>query len=193
MEIKPVIISNTACGAFVAEPKVFGDSRGYFVETYREEAFAPIGINTAFVQDNESFTAACGTLRGIHFQKDPWAQAKLVRVAHGAVMDIAVDLRRGSPTYMKWAAVELSAENKRMLYIPRGFGHAFLTLTDDVLFIYKADNYYNRECDRSIRYNDPDINVAWTGLLPCGMTEPILSDKDRNAPFLRDSDCDFVF
>ena len=145
------------------------------------------------MQDNESFTALRGTLRGIHFQRDPWAQAKIVRVARGAVMDVAVDLRRGSPTYKKWAAVELSEDNKHMLYIPRGFGHAFVTLTDDVLFIYKTDNYYNRESDRSVRYDDPDIGIDWRAFLPEGMDEPILSQKDRLAPYLAESDCGFVF
>ena len=193
MEYIPVEFEGRNVGVYLIKPKVFGDHRGYFVETYRENELAALGINTAFVQDNESFTAARGTLRGIHFQLDPMAQGKLVRVAHGAVIDVAVDLRRGSPTYKKWAAVELSAENKHMLYIPRGFGHGFLSLTDDVLFIYKIDNYYCRECDRSVKYNDPEIGVDWQSLLPEGMDEPILSDKDKNAPLLKDSDCNFVF
>lgn len=193
MIITPVLIEGHATGAYIIEPKVFGDHRGYFLETYREEEFIGLGINTAFVQDNESFTAERGTLRGIHFQKDPWAQAKIVRVAHGSVMDVAVDLRRGSPTYLKYAAFELSAENKRMLYIPRGFGHAFLSLTDDVLFIYKTDNYYNSESDRSVCYRDPAIGINWASLLPDGMDEPILSQKDKNAPVLSQSDCDFIY
>ena len=193
MLIEPVKIQSRPTGAYLITPKVFGDSRGYFLETYREEELSCLGISTAFVQDNESFTASKGTLRGIHFQVDPWAQAKIVRVARGAVMDIAVDLRQGSPTYLEHAALELSAENKRMLYIPRGFGHAFLTLTDDVLFIYKTDNYYNRESDRSVYYRDPAFGIDWAGLLPPGMEEPILSEKDRNAPLIKNSDCNFVF
>ena len=180
-------------GVFILEPQVFGDHRGWFMESWSEKNLEDIGLKVNFVQDNQSFTAKKGTLRGIHFQLDPMAQGKLVRVAHGAVIDVAVDLRRGSPTYKKWAAVELSAENKHMLYIPRGFGHGFLSLTDDVLFIYKIDNYYNRECDRSVKYNDPEIGVDWQSLLPEGMDEPILSDKDKNAPLLKDSDCNFVF
>ena len=192
-DINPVLLGGKEAGLFLIVPKVFGDHRGYFLETYREADLAALGINTAFVQDNESFTAARGTLRGIHFQLDPHAQAKIVRVAHGAVMDVAVDLRRGSPTYKKWAAVELSAENKHMLYIPRGFGHAFLSLTDDVLFIYKTDNYYDRESDRSVKFDDPDIGVDWQSLLPEGVTRPILSDKDRMAPVLAESDCNFIF
>ena len=193
INLKPVLLNGREAGVYLAEPEVFGDHRGYFMETYRESAFADLGINTAFVQDNESFTAQAGTLRGIHFQNSPCAQAKIVRVAHGAIMDVAVDLRRGSPTYKQWAAVELSAQNKRMLYIPRGFGHAFLSLTDDVLFIYKIDNYYDRESDRSIRYDDPDIGIDWRSLLPEGMTEPILSAKDKNAPLLCESDCNFYY
>ena len=119
-------------GVVIVEPAVHGDQRGYFMETYNKQAFADIGITTEFVQDNQSFTATKGVLRGIHFQNAPMAQAKLVRVTRGAVMDVAVDLRKGSPTYRQWVAVELSAENKRMLFIPRGFGHGFNTLTDDV-------------------------------------------------------------
>jgi len=193
LDITPVLLDGREAGVYLIVPKVFGDHRGYFLETYREAELAALGINTAFVQDNESFTASRGTLRGIHFQLDPHAQAKIVRVAHGAVMDVAVDLRRGSPTYKKWAAVELSAENKHMLYIPRGFGHAFLSLTDDVLFIYKTDNYYDRESDRSVKFDDPDIGVDWQSLLPEGVMQPILSEKDRLAPVLAESDCNFIF
>jgi len=174
-------------GVCIIEPVVHGDHRGYFMETYSTKTFADIGINTVFVQDNQSFTAQKGTLRGIHFQNDPMAQAKLVRVTKGAVLDVAVDLRKGSPTYKQWVGVELSAENKRMLYIPRGFGHGFLTLTDDVEFCYKVDNLYSRECDRGIRFSDPAISVNW------GIEEPILSAKDMNSPMLSDSDCNFIF
>lgn len=184
-------INGQISDVLVVEPAVFGDMRGYFMETYSKRDFAAVGINAEFVQDNESFTATQGTLRGIHFQNAPSAQAKLVRVAHGAVMDIAVDLRRGSPTYLGWCACELSAENKRMLYIPQGFGHAFLTLTDNVLFIYKADSFYNKASDRTIRYDDPQIDIDWHGLR--GTTAPILSDKDANAPLYCNSDCNFIY
>ena len=129
-------------GVCIVEPQAYGDHRGYFMETYSTRAFEQIGITAVFVQDNQSFTAQKGTLRGIHFQNAPMAQAKLVRVTRGAVMDVAVDLRRGSPTYRQWVAVELSAGNKRMLYLPRGFGHGFRTLPDDVEFSYKVDNLY---------------------------------------------------
>ena len=175
-------------GVYIVEPQVFGDQRGYFMETYNQKAFADIGITAEFVQDNQSFTATKGVLRGIHFQNAPMAQAKLVRVTRGAVMDVAVDLRRGSPTYKQWVAVELSAENKRMLFIPRGFGHGFKTLTDDVEFCYKVDNLYSRECDRGIRFNDPAIGVDWGEV-----TESLLSQKDTTAPLLEDSDCNFVY
>lgn len=175
-------------GVYIVEPVVHGDHRGYFMETYSTKAFADIGINNVFVQDNQSFTASKGTLRGIHFQNAPMAQAKLVRVTKGAVLDVAVDLRKGSPTYKQWVAVELSAENKRMLMIPRGFGHGFRALTNDVEFCYKVDNLYSRECDRAIRYNDPSIGVEWGEVF-----EENLSQKDITAPLLIDSDCNFVY
>ena len=174
-------------GVCIVEPQVFGDHRGYFMETYSTKAFEEIGITAAFVQDNQSYTAQRGTLRGVHFQNAPMAQAKLVRVTKGAVLDVAVDLRKGSPTYKQWVAVELTAENKRMLFIPRGFGHGFVTLTEDVEFCYKVDNLYSKECDRGIRFNDPTIGVDW------GIADPILSQKDTTNPMLDDSDCNFVY
>ena len=173
-------------GVFIIEPQVFGDHRGYFMETYSTLSFADIDILNTFVQDNQSFTAQKGTLRGIHFQNVPMAQAKLVRVTSGVALDVAVDLRKGSPFYLHWVGVELSAENKRMLFIPRGFGHGFLTLSDDVEFFYKTDNLYNMECDRCIRFDDPDIGVDW------GITEPILSKRDAAAPLFKDSGCNFI-
>ena len=175
-------------GVYVIEPQVFGDARGYFMETWSTRNFEELGLHYDFVQDNQSYSAQKGILRGIHFQKDPWSQAKLVRVNRGAVMDVAVDLRKGSPTYKKWVAVELSAENKRMLMIPRGFGHGFKTLTDDVEFIYKVDNLYNKECDRGIRFDDPEIGVDWGEV-----RRELLSAKDTSSPLLRDSDCNFVW
>lgn len=174
-------------GVLIIEPQIFGDHRGYFMETYSTKAFHDLGIDCVFVQDNQSFTAQIGTLRGIHFQNAPMSQAKLVRVTRGAVMDVAVDLRRGSPTYLKWISAELSAENKRMLFIPRGFGHGFVTLTNDVEFVYKVDNLYSMECDRGIRFDDPSVGVEW------GILNPILSQKDTTSPMLSDSDCNFVF
>ena len=175
-------------GVCIIEPDVHGDARGYFMETYSTRNFAAIGIDTVFVQDNQSFSSQKGILRGINFQNNPMAQAKLVRVTKGAVLDVAVDLRKGSPTYKQWVAVELSAENKRMLFIPRGFGHGFRTLTDDVEFCYKVDNLYSKECDRGIRYNDPAIGVDWGEV-----NESLLSAKDTTSPLLADSDCNFAF
>ena len=175
-------------GVCIVEPMVHGDQRGYFMETYNRQAFADIGITAEFVQDNQSYTASRGVLRGIHFQNAPMAQAKLVRVTRGAVLDVAVDLRKGSPTYRQWVTVELSAENKRMFFIPRGFGHGFVTLTDDVEFCYKVDNLYSKECDRGIRYNDPTIGVDWGEVNPA-----LLSQKDTTSPLLDDSDCNFVY
>lgn len=180
-------IATSLPDVWILEPKVFGDYRGYFMETYNRETFASLGIHNDWVQDNQSFTQKKGTLRGIHFQMDPMAQCKIVRVTRGAVKDLAVDLRKGSPTYKKWVLVELSAENKRMLYIPRGFGHGFVTLTDDVEFVYKVDNLYSKECDRSIRYDDPEIGVNWE------IENPIRSEKDLAAPFLKDSDVNFIY
>lgn len=169
----------------IIEPDVFGDHRGYFLETWSAAKYE--SLNFEPVQDNESFTAKKGTLRGLHFQQTPKAQAKIVRVIQGAVLDVAVDLRKGSPTYLQWVAVELSAENKRQFFIPRGFAHGFLTLTDDVTFCYKVDNLYAKDCDRSVRFDDPQIGVDW------GITDPILSQKDLDAPWLKDSDCNFVY
>jgi len=171
----------------ILEPTLFTDTRGYFMETWSASMLEQLGITWQFVQDNQSFTANKGTLRGLHFQNDPMAQCKLTRVIHGAVLDVAVDLRRGSPYYLKWVGVELSAENKLQLFIPRGFAHGFLTLTDEVEFVYKVDRYYSKEHDRSIRFDDPLIGIDW------GITTPILSDKDQAAPLLSDSDCNFVY
>lgn len=174
-------------GVYILEPRVFGDHRGWFMETYSHKLFEEMGIEREWVQDNHSFTAKKGTLRGIHFQNDPAAQCKLVRALRGVILDVAVDLRKGSPSYRKWIGVELSEENKRMLYIPRGFGHGFVTLTDDVEFSYKVDNLYCPEQDRGIRFDDPEIGVEW------GVREPILSEKDLRAPHLSESDCNFTY
>ena len=178
-------IETTLPGVFIIEPQAFGDHRGWFMESWSKKKLDDLGINVDFVQDNQSYTANKGTLRGIHFQQYPMAQSKLVRVVRGAVLDVAVDLRKESPTYKQWVVVELSADNKRQLFIPQGFGHAFLTLTDNVEFLYKCDNLYSKECDRSIRFDDPELNIEW------GINDPVISDKDARAPFLKDSDCNF--
>lgn len=174
-------------GVCIIEPQVFMDNRGWFVETYAANKFSEIGIDSVFVQDNQSLSAEKGTLRGLHFQNNPMAQTKLVRCTRGKILDIAVDIRKGSPYYGQWVSVELTSDNFRQLYIPKGFAHAFLTLTDDVEVQYKVDNYYSKECDRGIRYNDPDIGVDW------GDITPILSHKDQISPMLKDSDCNFNY
>lgn len=179
-------------GVVILEPQVFGDHRGWFMESWSDKNMEDVGIKVRFVQDNQSFTAKKGTLRGIHFQQNPMAQAKLVRVIRGAVVDVAVDLRKGSPTFGLWTSVKLSAENKRQFFLPQGFGHAFLTLTDDVEFCYKCDNLYRKECDRNIRWDDPLINVDWRSLGLIG-DMPVLSDKDATAPLLEESDCNYVY
>ena len=167
-------------GVVIIEPDVFGDNRGFFMESWNKKKMAEAGLDYDFVQDNHSKSTVKGTLRGIHFQKGDKAQAKLVRCVKGAVLDVAVDLRRNSPTFKQWVGVELSEENKKQLLIPRGFGHGFVTLTDDVEFLYKADNYYAPEADAGIRWNDPDIGVEW------GVENPILSEKDKKNPFLQE-------
>ena len=167
-------------GVVIITPDVFGDHRGFFMESWSEHKMEEAGLRYNFVQDNHSMSSVKGTLRGIHFQKGDKAQAKLVRCVKGAVLDVAVDLRHESTTYKQWIAVELSAENKKQLMIPRGFGHGFVTLTDEVEFLYKADNYYAPEADGGIRWNDSEIGVDW------GVENPILSAKDEKNPFLKD-------
>ena len=177
---------NTAIdGVIIVEPEVHGDSRGFFLESWSRRDFEQAGLHYDFVQDNHSFTALKGTLRGIHFQRGEWSQAKLVRCVRGVVLDVAVDLRPESPTYKQWVAVELSAENKRQLLIPRRFGHGFVTLTDDVEFLYKADNFYAPGHEGGIRWNDPELQIDW------GVENPVLSAKDQISPFLKDAVTDF--
>ncbi|MGI6298581.1 MAG: dTDP-4-dehydrorhamnose 3,5-epimerase [Saccharofermentanales bacterium] len=175
-------------GVIILEPKVFGDNRGWFSESYSRRTLLDNGINIEFIQDNHSFSAIKGTLRGLHFQNEPEAQSKLVRCTRGRILDVAVDIRNGSPTYRKWIAAELSDENHRQLLIPKGFAHAFLTLTDNVEVQYKVDAYYSPENDRSIRFDDPEIGIDWGGEVT-----PILSEKDLKAPLLRDCDCSFKY
>lgn len=176
------VIKTELEGVLILEPDVHGDHRGFFLESWSRRNMEKAGLYYDFVQDNHSLSTQKGTLRGIHFQRGDTAQAKLVRCVRGAVLDVAVDLRPASPTYKRWAAIELSAENKKQFLIPRGFGHAFLTLTDNVEFLYKADNCYAPEAEAGIRWNDPEIGIDWP------VTTPILSQKDADAPFLRDTD-----
>lgn len=172
-------------GLIVIEPDVHGDHRGWFMETYSKPKFEALGITCEFVQDNQSYSAQKGTLRGLHFQMPPMAQSKLLRCTRGKILDVAVDIRKASPTYKKWYAVELSAENKKQFFMPKGMAHGFLTLSDDVEVQYKVDEVYSYECDRSIRFDDPAIGVDW------GIGNPILSEKDLSAPLLVDSDAEF--
>ncbi|MBC2582729.1 dTDP-4-dehydrorhamnose 3,5-epimerase [Clostridium sp. DJ247] len=179
-------------GVYIIEPKVFGDNRGYFMETYNKEQFDKAAFNMTFVQDNESKSSK-GVLRGLHFQKKH-SQGKLVRVTKGEVFDVAVDLRKGSPTYGKWESVVLSEENKKQFYIPEGFAHGFLVLSEEAVFNYKCTNFYSPEYDGGVMWNDPDINIKW----PLdGIGNVLLSEKDKIHPNLKDLDLseyeDFIF
>ncbi|WP_068675271.1 dTDP-4-dehydrorhamnose 3,5-epimerase [Oceanobacillus sp. Castelsardo] len=181
------VINSRLKEVFVIEPKVYGDHRGWFTETYSKKVLEDYGINTEFVQDNHSFSAKKGTLRGLHYQMDPKAQAKLVRCTKGAIFDVAVDIRKGSPTYGEWFGIELSAENKKQLFVPKGFAHGFMTLTDNVEVQYKVDENYSPENERSILWNDPVIGIKW----PMNI-KPVLSVKDDAAPLLDDADNNFM-
>jgi dTDP-4-dehydrorhamnose 3,5-epimerase len=173
-------------GLLIIKPDVYEDARGYFFESYNREVFLKHGLDLNFVQDNESKSKK-GVLRGMHFQHPPFAQGKLVRVMRGRVLDVAVDIRKGSPTYGKWHSVELSGENKRMYWIPAGFAHGFLTLEDDTVFFYKCTNVYNKEAEGCIRWNDPDLNIDW------GLADPIVSDRDNKAPLFGEVNSLFYF
>ena len=168
------------------EAKSFPDDRGYFKETYKKSIFYENGINTIFVQDNFSHSSK-GALRGLHYQKDPMAQAKLVNVTQGEIFDVAVDIRKNSPTYGKWVGEILSQKNHKMLYVPEGFAHGFLTLSEKVDVLYKVNNEYSPENDRGIIWNDPQIGISWP------IESPILSEKDTKQPLLQNADNDFVF
>ena len=165
---------------WVIEPKVYGDYRGYFVETFRQDKFEDaLGHKVNFIQDNESKSSK-GVLRGLHFQLPPHAQSKLVRVIEGAVLDVAVDIRKGSPSFGQHVAVELSDDNKKQMFIPRGFAHGFVVLTDTATFAYKVDNYYSPECDRGLAFDDIDLNIDWQ----LTKQQLLLSDKDTQQPTL---------
>lgn len=167
------------------EPKAFEDERGFFVEYYKKSEFVANGIDVDFVQDNHSRSTK-GVLRGLHYQLNPNAQGKLVRCIKGEILDVAVDIRKGSPTFGKWVAEKLTAENKRMLYIPEGFAHGFYSISDVVEITYKVTAEYAPESDRSIRWDDPQIDIAWSELID--LSDVVLSDKDMNAASLKDAD-----
>ncbi len=177
-------IRTTIEDVIIIDPKVHGDDRGYFVETFRQDKLEDfLGFKIDFCQDNESKSSK-GVLRGLHYQLAPAAQTKLVRVIKGRVLDVAVDIRDGSPTLGQYVAVELSEENKRQLFVPRGFAHAFVVLEDDTVFAYKVDNYYSPENDRGIAFDDPDIAIEW----PLEKSLLNLSDKDTKQPKLKEAD-----
>ncbi len=167
-------------GAFVIEPDVYKDNRGFFLELYNRKVFEEHRISPDFFQDNYSFSQKKGVLRGLHFQYPPHFQAKLVMVMCGAIHDVIVDLRKGSPKYGKWIAIELSNSPFRMIYVPRGFAHGFCTLTDNAHVLYKVDSLYNPGADGGVRWDDPDLDIRWP------VSEPILSEKDKELPFLKD-------
>ena len=176
-------------GVDILIPRRFGDARGWFSETFYARSMTALGLPADFVQDNQSFSAARGTLRGLHYQRPPHAQDKLVRCTRGAIRDVAVDIRRGSPTWGRWVAVELTAENGWQLLVPKGFLHGFVTLTDDCEVQYKCTDFYAPDCDGAVRWDDPDLAIDW-GL---GDLAPTLSAKDAVAPLLRDFDSPFVW
>ncbi|RKE98825.1 dTDP-4-dehydrorhamnose 3,5-epimerase [Ichthyenterobacterium magnum] len=170
-------------GCFILEPNIFEDARGYFFETFNQNNFSKLtGINTNFVQDNESFSSK-GVLRGLHYQTGKFAQAKLVRVIKGKVLDVAVDIRKNSPTFGEYISVELSEKNKTQLFVPRGFAHGFVVLENNTIFSYKCDNFYNKSSEGGILYNDPSLNINW-GL---SQNEVLVSDKDKILPLLKDT------
>lgn len=171
----------------IITPRRFGDARGWFMETFNAPRMAEAGISLNWVQDNQSFSAAKGTLRGLHYQRSPHAQDKLVRCSRGALLDVAVDFRAGSPTFGKWVSVELTAENGRQLLVPKGFLHGFVTLTDDTEVQYKCTDVYAPDCDGAVRWDDPELGIDW------GTTAPILSDKDAKAPLLKDAPRPFTW
>ena len=175
------IIKTEIEGLIIIEPRIFKDARGYFFESFSQREFEKKICQTTFVQDNESYSCY-GVVRGLHFQQAPFSQAKLVRVVKGAVLDVAVDIREGSPTYGQHAAIELTEENHRQLFIPRGFAHGFAVLSDEVIFQYKCDNYYAPQSERGIAWNDPALNIDWR--IPADKI--ILSEKDTKYPLLKD-------
>ncbi|MCL6443210.1 MAG: dTDP-4-dehydrorhamnose 3,5-epimerase [Alicyclobacillus sp.] len=172
-------------GVFMIEPDVFGDERGFFTESYTKEKFEALGITDDFIQDNHSFSAPAGTLRGLHYQLQPAAQTKLVRVVQGAIYDVVVDIRKGSPTFGKWVSVILTGWNHRQLYVPKGFAHGFCTLVPDTHVMHKVDAYYSPEHDRGIRWDDPALGIPWP------MTNVVLSEMDKRHPVLAEAEMNF--
>ncbi|MBY0009532.1 dTDP-4-dehydrorhamnose 3,5-epimerase [Paenibacillus typhae] len=172
-------------GAAILEPVVHGDNRGFFMESYNEEVMQKAGVNFQFIQDNQSLSAEVGVLRGLHYQLNPKAQTKLIRVLSGVIYDVIVDVRRSSPTFGQWVGVILSEYNKRQLLVPKGFAHGFCTLVPNTQVLYKVDEYYSPENDRGILWNDPSLGIDWP------VASPVLSDKDKRHPLLKDAELNF--
>jgi dTDP-4-dehydrorhamnose 3,5-epimerase len=172
-------------GVYIVEPAVHGDHRGFFMESYNSEKFQKHQIDFLFVQDNHSLSAEVGVIRGLHYQLNPKAQTKLVRVVFGAIYDVVVDIRKGSETYGQWIGVILSEFNKRQLLVPKGFAHGFCTIIPNTQVVYKVDEYYSPDCDRGILWNDPALGIDWP------TSQPILSEKDQKHPLLKDAEINF--
>lgn len=175
-------------GLLIFEPKVFEDSRGYFFEAYNEQVFSEAGMDIKFVQDNQS-KSSYGVIRGLHYQQNPYAQAKLVRVLEGKILDVAVDIRKGSPTFGKHFSIELSAENKKQLFLPAGFAHGFSVLSETAIVLYKCNEFYNKESEGGIRFDDADLNIDWQ--IPAG--KEIVSEKDLQLPAFKDCQNNFEY
>lgn len=173
----------------IIEPTIFGDNRGFFTETYSDRDFKAAGINFNFIQDNHSLSAQAGVLRGLHFQRGQAAQTKLIRVVSGAVLDVIVDVRKGSPTYKQWEGYIISASNHRQLLVPKGYAHGFVTLTDNVNFLYKCDNYYDADADGGITFKDAELNIDW----PIDFDQAITSEKDAQQPTFAEFEKDNPF
>lgn len=181
------ILETSLKSVILLEPKVFGDHRGFFMESYSRQTYEKLDLNYNLIQDNHSLSVEAGTLRGLHYQKNPMAQTKIVRCLRGAILDVVVDIRKNSPTYGKWISEILTAENKRQIVVPKGFAHGVLTLVPNTEIMYKVDNYYSPENDRGVLWNDPAIGINWP------FATPILSDKDKAAPLLKDADNNYTF
>jgi len=175
-------------GLLVFEPKVFEDNRGYFFEAYNENSFKQEGINISFVQDNQS-SSSYGVIRGLHYQLNPYAQSKLIRVLNGSILDVAVDIRKGSPTFGKVFSIELSAENRKQLFIPVGFAHGFSVLSEKAEVLYKCDQFYNKESEGGILYNDPSLGIDWK----IDINKAVVSEKDLSSPLFSNCKNNFVF
>lgn len=179
------VIETKLDGVAIIEPDVFGDHRGFFMESYNQKKFQELGLDFNLIQDNHSLSVQAGTIRGLHYQLNPKAQTKIVRALTGAIYDVVVDIRKNSPTYGQWIGVILTAENKRQIVIPKGFAHGICTLVENTQIMYKVDEYYSPEHDRGILWNDPELGISWP------TSNPVLSDKDKNQPALRDAEINF--